>query len=193
MLERLVDDDDLGLRFLVARLGLLLQGNPAPLQTIQIGQHQLGLDDIGIAAGIDTPLDVRDVGILKAAQHIGDGIDLADMRQELVSEALALRCAANQARDIDECQARRNDLLALADRRQLVEPRIGHSDLADVRFDRAERIIGCLGRRGLRQRVEKSGFTDVRKSHDSALEAHENLYPVRKGNGRTGNAEQLHA
>ena len=58
--------------------------------------------------------------------------------------------------------------------RERVELRIGHRDDADVRVDRAERIV--LGRnfRG-GERVEQRRFTDVRQSDDAALDAHELL------------------
>ena len=47
---------------------------------------------------------MRDVGILEAAQHVDDGVDLADIAEELVAQPLALRRAAHQAGDIDEFQ-----------------------------------------------------------------------------------------
>ena len=47
---------------------------------------------------VDPALDVDDVVVLEAAHHVGDGVDLADVGQELVAEALALGGAAHQAR-----------------------------------------------------------------------------------------------
>ena len=55
---------------------------------------------------------------------------------------------------------------------QLVEPRVGHADVADVGLDGAERIVGGLGRRGLRQRVEEGRLADVGQADDAAFEAH---------------------
>ena len=52
-----------------------------------------------------------------------------------------------------------------------VQPRVGHLDDADVRLDRAERIV--LGRdAGLGQRVEEGGLADVGQADDAAFEAH---------------------
>ena len=45
---------------------------------------------------------MRDVVVLKAAQDVGDGVDLADMAKELVAQALALGGAFDEARDVDD-------------------------------------------------------------------------------------------
>ena len=59
----------------------------------------------------------------------------------------------------------------LRDRGERCEPRVGHLDDADVRLDRAERIV--LRRdAGLGQRVEERGLADVGQADDAALEAH---------------------
>ena len=126
-----------------------------PLHAFEVGQHQLGLDGFGVADRIDRAFDVRDVGVLEAAQNVNDRVHLADVGEELVAQAFALRGAAHQAGDIHELQARRHDLRRLADARQRIEPRIGNGDHADIRLDRAERIIRCLRRRGRGQRVEQ--------------------------------------
>ncbi len=52
----------------------------------------------------------------------------------------------------------------LATRGDLVEPRVGHRDPADVGLDRAERIIGRLRRRRLGQRVEQGRLADIRQT-----------------------------
>jgi hypothetical protein len=84
-------------------------------QAVEIGQHQLGLDRLGVAHRIDAAFDMGDVAVLEAAQHMDDGVDLADIGEELVAQPLALRGAAHQAGDVDEFQAGRHDLLRLAD------------------------------------------------------------------------------
>jgi hypothetical protein len=155
------------------RAGFLLDGGDALLQALHVGQHQLGLYHLRVGQRVDAVLDVGDVVVLEAAQHVGDGVHLADVRQELVAEALALGGAAHEAGDIDERQARRDGLPRLGNGGQLVEPLVGHAHLADVRLDGAERIIGGLCRCRLRQRVEQGGFADVRQTHDAAFKAHD--------------------
>ncbi len=113
-----------------------------------------------------------DVVVDEAAQHIGDGVALADVGEKLVAQALTRRGAAHQAGDVDEGQPRRNDLLATGDRGQLVEARVGHADLADVGLDGAERIVRSLGLRGLRQRIKQGRLADVRQANDAAFKAH---------------------
>src|SRR5260221_371369 len=113
-----------------------------------------------------------DVGILKAAHHMRDRIDLADGGEKLVAEALALRGAAHQARDIDKGQPRRNDLAGFGDLRELVEPGIRHRDLSDIRLDGAERIIRRLRRRCFRQRIEQRRLADIGQSDNPAFESH---------------------
>ena len=113
-----------------------------------------------------------DVVVLETAQHMDDGVDLADVGEELVAQAFALRCAAHEAGDVDEGQPRRDDLRRLADRGELVEPRIGHRDLADIRLDGAERIVRRLRRRRLGQRVEQGRLADIGQADDTAFESH---------------------
>jgi hypothetical protein len=97
---------------------------------------------------------VGDVVILEAAQHMRDGIDFADVGQELVAQPFALRCTAHQARDIDERNAGGDDLARFSDRRQFVEPQVRHRHVADIGLDGAERIVRRLCRRSLRQRIK---------------------------------------
>ncbi len=105
---------------------------------------------------IDPALDMGDVVVLEAAQHMRHGIDFADIGQELVAQAFALGGAAHQAGDVDEGDAGRNDLASTGDLGQHFQPRIGHGHVADIGLDGAEGIIRRLRRRRLRQRVEQA-------------------------------------
>ena len=82
-------------RFLVAALRPLLDRGDAPLEALEVGQHQLRLDGLDVGQRIDMPGYMHDVRILEAANDMGDGIDLADIGQELVAEAFALGSAAH--------------------------------------------------------------------------------------------------
>ncbi len=117
-------------------------------------------------------LDMGDVVILEAAQHMDDGVDLADVGEELVAEPFALGGAAHQAGDVDEADAGRDDLLRLGDRGDLLQARIGHRHLAGVRLDGAERIVGGLRRRRPGQGVEERRLADVGQADDAAFETH---------------------
>ena len=170
--QRLAEHGGGGLGLLVALRRLLLEGGHALFERFEIGEHQLGLDRLGIGDRIDLALDMRHVAALEAAQHMDDRIDLADVGEELVAEALALRGAAHQPGDVDEGELRLDDLGRAGDLGDLGEARIGHGDLADIRLDRAERIIRRLRRRRLGQRVEQGRLADVRQPDDAAAETH---------------------
>ena len=66
----------------------------------------------------------------------------------------------------------RHDLLGLHDLGERVEPRVRHRHDADVRVDRAERIVLRRDLRA-RERVEQRRLADVRQSDDAALDAHD--------------------
>ena len=170
--ERALDQLERLLRLLVLAAHPSLEHRHALLQAVEIGEHQLGLDGLGVGDRIDAALDMDDVVILEAAEHIGDGVDLADHGEELIAEAFALGGAAHEAGDVDEGEPRRDDLGGLGDLGERIEARIGHRHLADIRLDGAEGIIGGRGGRGLGQRVEEGGLADIGQSDDAAFEAH---------------------
>src|SRR5258707_7383395 len=111
-----------------------------------------------------------DVAVLEAAQYMRDGVDLADMGEELVAEALALGGAADEAGDVDEGKPRRNDRLGMRDFRERLQAQIGHRHLAEIGLDGAERIVRRLRGGGLRQRVAERGLADIRQADAAALE-----------------------
>ncbi len=160
----------------IAALGFLLQRRSALFEAVEIRQHQLGFDRLDIVERRNLASNMRDVIILETAHDMGDGVAFADIGEKLIAETFPLRGPAHEAGDIDEGKPRRDDFFGAGDLRQNFEPRIGHGDIADVRLDRAERIIGRLRRRRLRQRVEKSRLADVRQTDNAAFKAHESLF-----------------
>ena len=78
---------------------------------MQVGQHQLGVDRFDVANRIDAAFDVHHVLIFVAADDVQDRVDVAQVAQELVAQAFALRRAAHQARDIDQLKNGRDDFL----------------------------------------------------------------------------------
>ena len=70
--------------------------------------------------GSTLPDDVMDVRILEAAHHLDDGVDLADVGEELVAEPLALARALHQAGDVHELDGGRDDDVGLGDALQHV-------------------------------------------------------------------------
>ena len=56
-----------------------------------------------------------DIVIIEAAHHVHNGIDLANVGEELVAESFALTRALNEARDIYKFDGGRDDLVRLCD------------------------------------------------------------------------------
>ena len=158
-------------RILVAGLRGLLGALQPALDSIQIGERQLGVDHFDVVERLDATRDVHDVVILEAAHDMRNRIRLADVRQELVAEAFALGSAGDQAGDVHEFDCCRQDARRLHDAREHVETRVGHGHDADVRIDRAERIVLRRDLRA-RQRIEERRLADVRQTDDAALDAH---------------------
>ena len=160
------------LQHLVAGSEPLLKRHVALLQTVQIGNHQLGLDRLRVRHRVDASVHMGDVIILEAAQHVDDGIHFTDVTEELVAQTLPLRRAAHQPGNVHEGELGRNQFLRPGQFGQLRQAWIRHPDLAEVRLDRAEGIVRRLRRSGLRQGVEKGGLADVGQTDDPAFETH---------------------
>ena len=94
--------------FLRIALRLVARLVAALLQLLHVGKDQLRLDNLRVASGVDggrlvaALLHVDDVVVLEAAHHVEDRVALADVGEELVAQALTLRGALNEARDVGE-------------------------------------------------------------------------------------------
>ena len=98
------------LRLLVAAAGALDRTLALPLQTLEVGQHELGLDQLDVVQRIDRAGAVRHPIVLETANQVEQGIDLAHVAQEAIAEALALAGAFDEAGDIDHLQHTGHDL-----------------------------------------------------------------------------------
>ena len=67
------------------------------------------------------------------------GVGLADVREELVAQALALAGARHEACDVHELHGGGHDARRMVDVRQRVEARVGHGHHAHVGLDGGER------------------------------------------------------
>ena len=107
--QRPADEIEGRARFRIAAARALLQRLDAPLQTVEVGEHQLGLDGLDVLDRRDPALEVNDVASGKAAHDMNDGVDFADVGQELIAQTLPARGAAHQAGDVDEGEPGRDD------------------------------------------------------------------------------------
>lgn len=172
-IQRLFHDRQHGDGFLVLAGGALADLHDAALDAFEVGKHQLGFDGLRVGNGIDAAFDMGDVVVLEAAQHVDDGVNFADIGEELVAQAFALGRAAHEAGNVHEVDAGRDDFLRAGDAGDVVLARIGNRHFAGVRLDGAEGIIRGLRGRGLGQRVEKRRFADIGQADDAAFETHD--------------------
>ena len=134
-------------------------------------EHELELDDVDVAHRIDRARHVDHVRVVEAAHHHQDRVGLADVREELVAQALALRRALDQAGDVDDLDDRGDDLLGLDVLLDAFEPAVGHRHDADVRVDRAERVVRRFGlARG--EGVEDRALAHVGQADDTDRQSH---------------------
>ena len=157
---------ELGHRFLLARLGQRSRFLHALLDAVQIRKRQLQLDDLDVADGIDIAGHVNHVRVLEAADHHQDGAGLANVGQELVTQALALGRALHQPGDVDDLDDGRDHLLGrdvLGDPRH---PGIGDRHDPHVGIDGAEGIVRRL-RLARGQGIEHRALPDVGQPDDS--------------------------
>ena len=102
MLEQGREDLRLAQEALVAALGGLLGLVHAALAHFGVGEDELEIDDVDVAQRVCAALDMGDVRVVKAAHDVDDGVRRADVRKELVAEALTLGRALDKACNVDE-------------------------------------------------------------------------------------------
>ena len=161
----------LGARGILGELGLLGQPGQRLVQRLQVGQDQLGDDRLDVAFRRHVAVHVGDVRVGEHAHHLADRVGLADVGEELVAQALALRGAADQAGDVGEPHRGRHDPRRVVQLGQLGQARVGDADHADVRLDGGERVVGRQRARP-GQRVEQGGLADVGQADDADRQAH---------------------
>ena len=144
--------------FLKPRNGLLHRGN--------VGQDELGLDGVHIGGRVHLAGHVGHVWVAEEAHHLRDSVGLADVREELVAEALPLARSGHQTRDVDELDRGGHDLRRMVDLGQRLQAVVGHRHDAHVGLDGGERVIG--GQTALvGHRREQRGLADIRQPHDT--------------------------
>ena len=151
-----------------AHLGNLLHALDAVLHRLEVLQLELRVDDFLVAHGVYRTVHVYDVAVVEAAEHVDDGVRLADVAEELVAEAFAFRRALHEARDVHDFHRGRHDASGVDQLGEFRESFVGHGDDAHVGLDGAEGEVGrlCLG---ITQAVEQGGLAHVGQAHNAAL------------------------
>ena len=170
MRHQALEERKLGLGLLVAALRLLLGLVDPLLDGVEVREDELGRHDLDVPDRVDRAHRVDDVGILEAAHDVDDRVHLADVREELVAEALALAGAGDEAGDVHELDRRGDDDPGLRDLLQDREAVVGHRHDPDVGIDGAERIVGRLGLPRAGEGVEEGGLAHVGEPDDACFE-----------------------
>ncbi|EGJ77201.1 putative GTP-dependent nucleic acid-binding protein EngD [Streptomyces sp. Tu6071] len=170
---RLLDRRQLGGHVLLDP-GLLREAREDLLDRLEVGEDQLGVDRLDVVLRGDLAVDVHDVVVLEGADHLADRVRLADVREELVAQSLALARAAHDAGDVDEVHRRGEDTGRTEQLGELRQPGVRHAHDAHVRLDRREGVV-----RGqhvvLREGVEEGGLADIGQADDTDACAHGSL------------------
>ena len=153
---------------------LLLQARQRLLDGLQVGEDQLGVDRLDVVLRARPRRRRARRSGREGPDDLADRVGLADVREELVAQALALATRRARCR-----RCRRSDTVAGSDlaaepkiSASIVQARVGHADDADVGLDRGERVVRrehvVLG-----QGVEQGRLADVGQADDADGETHE--------------------
>ncbi|AMO49774.1 Hypothetical protein AKI40_3394 [Enterobacter sp. FY-07] len=139
---------------------------------VQIGQRQLGIDNVNVFRWIHFVVHVDDIVVFKATYNVTDGFGFTDVGQELVAQAFAFGRAFYQTGDVHKLHGGWQNTLRFDDFRQLVQTRIGHRYDTGVRLNGTEREVSRFDT-GFGERIEQGGFTYVGQANDTAFESHD--------------------
>ena len=111
-----------------------------------------------------------DVSILETADHLHDRVYFANMTEELVAEPFARTRALHKPRYVHEFDRGRYYFLRMRKLREDFEAGIRHTDDAEIRIDRAERVIGGLRFSSARDGIKQRRLSDVWQTDDSGAQ-----------------------
>jgi hypothetical protein len=139
-------------------LEVLFNALKAFADLVVVGEDEFQVEVGGVAKRIDTTLGVRDRGIVEDADHVSDGVDVAE-RGEAFAHAFFL-----DAGKIDVLNGGVGDFLGVIEFGELREPGLGNLGHANVRGLRALGVHVSFG-----EDAEESSFSDLRQSNNSCL------------------------
>ena len=160
--QRALERGDLPEERLVALGGAALTIE-APLHRREVGEHELELEGLEVAAGIGVARHRR---IVEGAEHVEDGVAVTQRAEEPVPEALAGARALDQRGDVDDLEAGVHELLGVRHLAEPVDPLVGHVGDPDRGLGGGERVRGD-DRVGAGERVEQTRLAAVRKADEA--------------------------
>ena len=131
---------------------------------------------------VDLARDMDDVGVLEAATDLDDGIDFADVAEELIAEPLPFAGPFDDAGDVDELDRRGDDFLRNDVFRDPLQAAVGHADDAFVGLDGTKRIVRALGRFRTGESVKERAFAHVGQPDDTGFHDERTLSDERRRN-----------
>ena len=159
--------------FLFRHFGQPLQLAESFLHDLQVGDNDLGFNDVSVPTRVDAGVYVGYVLSLEAAHDMAYGVDCPDMTEEFVAESLAFMRVFDETGNINEFNRRRSNLLRFDQAGKVGEAPIGHGHDAHIRLYSAEGIR--LGRDAESGKGIKDGrLARVWKSDYAAGKTHAN-------------------
>ncbi len=117
----------------------------AVFHRFQVFDLEFGIDDFLVADGVYGAVHMDDIVVVKAAEHMQDGVGFTDVGQELVAQPLAPGGTLHQTGDIDNLHGGGNGALGLADFRQDLQALVRNVGGAHIGVDGAKGEVGALG------------------------------------------------
>eukprot|EP00128_Syssomonas_multiformis_P014504 Colp12_sorted_trinity150504_noHs@17265 len=136
------------------------------LSELNILKKELVVDDLKIADGINTTLDVGDILLLESTANMENTIDALNVRQESVTKTLTLRGTLHKTGNISDVEESGDIVGRLVVSNEPVEALIRDSATGLVGINCAEGEV-LSSSRALGKHVEESGLADVRKTNNT--------------------------
>ena len=155
----------LHLQRLTTTAGLLAQALKRLLDELDILDAKLLTDNGQVTDRVNVTLDVNDFSIVEATDHLEDGIDSTDVRQESVTQTSTSRGTTGQTSNIVDGQVGGNLGLGLVLVNQPVEALIGNDDTGLFGVDGSIREVGRVTKGGLGDGLEERRLSDVGKTN----------------------------
>ena len=129
----------------IAGLGAALRLDELFVNALQVFDLQLGVDNIFVENRVHAARDVDDVGIIKAAHDVDDGIHFADVGQEFIAQPFAFARAFHQPGNVHKLDDGGQHALGIHEGFEDLQALVGHGNHAHVGLDGAERVVGRFG------------------------------------------------
>ena len=153
------------LRILIVVRKLLRLCHP-PVQNFQVGENELQLYRLNIPNRIYRAVHMNDIVVIKATNHVHDGIRLPNIPKELISEAFSLGSALHQSRNIHKLDYRRCNLLGMIKVGKKLQTLIRNRHHAHIRVNGTEGVV-CRLRTGLGNGIKEGGLSHIWQTYDS--------------------------